>query len=240
MISQNLLFQFFWRICLLREILVLGLTLNILLIFCVSVQTTGRSRTFSTSVNIHADGVFWWCYSDLSFQHGLMIIFVFDWCRFDLNSSDVFVSDICLVDLAACPGALCWVVVVVQVQLTALCCLQNLPAMRYGTQVRMLSNQVPLLPGETLQTTGVFSLYLSVCVRRVFKNVTLILLIKFFTCQHMIICCCCLFLLHAVKDVMYICPFSGLVTGTLTITDYKLYFTSLERVLQTSNALVVS
>ncbi|XP_056155965.1 myotubularin-related protein 1a isoform X1 [Lampris incognitus] len=31
------------------------------------------------------------------------------------------------------------------------------------------------------------------------------------------------------KDVMYICPFSGLVTGTLTITDYRLYFTSLER-----------
>ncbi|KAM4611918.1 myotubularin-related protein 1a isoform 2-T2 [Polymixia lowei] len=31
------------------------------------------------------------------------------------------------------------------------------------------------------------------------------------------------------KDVMYICPFSGLLTGTLTITDYKLYFTSLER-----------
>uniref|UniRef100_A0A3P9DL91 Myotubularin related protein 1a n=1 Tax=Maylandia zebra TaxID=106582 RepID=A0A3P9DL91_9CICH len=29
-----------------------------------------------------------------------------------------------------------------------------------------------------------------------------------------------------VKDVMYICPFSGLVTGTLTITDYKLYFIS--------------
>lgn len=35
----------------------------------------------------------------------------------------------------------------------------------------------------------------------------------------------------AVKDVMYICPFSGLVNGTLTITDYKLYFTSVERVL---------
>uniref|UniRef100_A0A4W6E8G4 phosphatidylinositol-3,5-bisphosphate 3-phosphatase n=1 Tax=Lates calcarifer TaxID=8187 RepID=A0A4W6E8G4_LATCA len=32
-----------------------------------------------------------------------------------------------------------------------------------------------------------------------------------------------------VKDVMYICPFSGLVSGTLTITDYKLYFTSVER-----------
>lgn len=38
-------------------------------------------------------------------------------------------------------------------------------------------------------------------------------------------------LLTAVKDVMYICPFSGLVNGTLTITDYKLYYTSLERVL---------
>uniref|UniRef100_A0A3B4TLY9 phosphatidylinositol-3,5-bisphosphate 3-phosphatase n=1 Tax=Seriola dumerili TaxID=41447 RepID=A0A3B4TLY9_SERDU len=61
----------------------------------------------------------------------------------------------------------------------------NLPALRYGAQVRMSQNQVPLLPGETVQTT--------------------------------------------VKDVMYICPFSGLVTGTLTITDYKLYFSSVER-----------
>ncbi|XP_051755588.1 myotubularin-related protein 1a isoform X11 [Ctenopharyngodon idella] len=32
-----------------------------------------------------------------------------------------------------------------------------------------------------------------------------------------------------VKDVMYICPFSGAVTGTLTVTDYRLYFVSLER-----------
>uniref|UniRef100_A0AAY5F3L6 Myotubularin related protein 1b n=1 Tax=Electrophorus electricus TaxID=8005 RepID=A0AAY5F3L6_ELEEL len=32
------------------------------------------------------------------------------------------------------------------------------------------------------------------------------------------------------KDVMYICPFSGAVSGTLTITDYKLYFKSLARV----------
>ncbi|XP_060951770.1 myotubularin-related protein 1a isoform X2 [Limanda limanda] len=32
-----------------------------------------------------------------------------------------------------------------------------------------------------------------------------------------------------VKDVMYICPFSGLVNGTLAITDYKFYFTSVER-----------
>ncbi|KAK7130756.1 hypothetical protein R3I94_016036 [Phoxinus phoxinus] len=32
-----------------------------------------------------------------------------------------------------------------------------------------------------------------------------------------------------VKDVMYICPFSGVVRGTLTITDYKLYFKSLTR-----------
>lgn len=36
----------------------------------------------------------------------------------------------------------------------------------------------------------------------------------------------------AVEDVMYICPFSGLVNGTLTITDYKLYFTSVERVMR--------
>ncbi|XP_076829823.1 myotubularin-related protein 1a isoform X9 [Brachyhypopomus gauderio] len=31
------------------------------------------------------------------------------------------------------------------------------------------------------------------------------------------------------KDVTYICPFTGAVTGTLTLTDYKLYFISLER-----------
>uniref|UniRef100_A0A3B5BIC2 phosphatidylinositol-3,5-bisphosphate 3-phosphatase n=1 Tax=Stegastes partitus TaxID=144197 RepID=A0A3B5BIC2_9TELE len=53
------------------------------------------------------------------------------------------------------------------------------------TQVKMSQNQVPLLPGETIQTT--------------------------------------------VKDVMYICPFSGLLNGTLTVTDYKLYFTSMEK-----------
>lgn len=39
----------------------------------------------------------------------------------------------------------------------------------------------------------------------------------------------------AVKDVMYICPFSGLVNGTLTITDYKLHFANVERVRQTSH-----
>uniref|UniRef100_A0A7N6FC59 phosphatidylinositol-3,5-bisphosphate 3-phosphatase n=1 Tax=Anabas testudineus TaxID=64144 RepID=A0A7N6FC59_ANATE len=63
----------------------------------------------------------------------------------------------------------------------------NPTGLRYGAQTRMFQNQVPVLPGETIQTT--------------------------------------------VKDVMYICPFSGLVSGTLTITDYKLYFTSVERVL---------
>ncbi|XP_066570993.1 myotubularin-related protein 1a isoform X2 [Amia ocellicauda] len=31
------------------------------------------------------------------------------------------------------------------------------------------------------------------------------------------------------KDVMYICPFTGAVSGTLTVTDYKLYFKSMER-----------
>ncbi|XP_055035838.2 myotubularin-related protein 1b isoform X1 [Misgurnus anguillicaudatus] len=31
------------------------------------------------------------------------------------------------------------------------------------------------------------------------------------------------------KDVMYICPFSGVVRGTLTITDFKLFFKSLAR-----------
>ncbi|XP_061920963.1 myotubularin-related protein 2-like isoform X1 [Entelurus aequoreus] len=61
----------------------------------------------------------------------------------------------------------------------------NLPALRYGARVRMLQNQVPLLPGENIQT--------------------------------------------AIQDVMYICPFNGLLNGTLTITDYKLYFSSMER-----------
>ncbi|XP_028829174.1 myotubularin-related protein 1a isoform X4 [Denticeps clupeoides] len=31
------------------------------------------------------------------------------------------------------------------------------------------------------------------------------------------------------SEVMYICPFTGAVSGTLTVTDYKLYFISLER-----------
>ncbi|XP_060888088.1 myotubularin-related protein 1a isoform X4 [Labrus mixtus] len=62
---------------------------------------------------------------------------------------------------------------------------QNLPALRYGAQGKMFQNQIPLLPGESIQTT--------------------------------------------VKDVMYICPFSGLVNGTLTITDYKLYFSGTDR-----------
>uniref|UniRef100_A0AAZ3PK92 Myotubularin related protein 1a n=1 Tax=Oncorhynchus tshawytscha TaxID=74940 RepID=A0AAZ3PK92_ONCTS len=35
--------------------------------------------------------------------------------------------------------------------------------------------------------------------------------------------------IHYFSDVMYICPFTGLVTGTLTSTNYKLYFISLER-----------
>ncbi|XP_077356277.1 myotubularin-related protein 1a isoform X1 [Festucalex cinctus] len=32
-----------------------------------------------------------------------------------------------------------------------------------------------------------------------------------------------------IEDVTYICPFSGLLNGILTITDYKLYFSSTER-----------
>uniref|UniRef100_UPI00398F0ED6 myotubularin-related protein 1b isoform X2 n=1 Tax=Pristiophorus japonicus TaxID=55135 RepID=UPI00398F0ED6 len=31
------------------------------------------------------------------------------------------------------------------------------------------------------------------------------------------------------KDVTYICPFIGAISGTLTVTDYKLYFKSVER-----------
>uniref|UniRef100_A0A8C5EIJ5 phosphatidylinositol-3,5-bisphosphate 3-phosphatase n=1 Tax=Gouania willdenowi TaxID=441366 RepID=A0A8C5EIJ5_GOUWI len=60
-------------------------------------------------------------------------------------------------------------------------------AVRFGTQGRSAQEQLPLLPGEVVQTT--------------------------------------------VNDVMYICPFSGLINGTLTITNYKLYFTSVEKVL---------
>lgn len=45
--------------------------------------------------------------------------------------------------------------------------------------------------------------------------------------------CVCVYVVCAVKDVMYICPFSGLLNGTLTITDYKLHFSSVERVRQT-------
>uniref|UniRef100_A0AAY4A4E5 phosphatidylinositol-3,5-bisphosphate 3-phosphatase n=1 Tax=Denticeps clupeoides TaxID=299321 RepID=A0AAY4A4E5_9TELE len=40
---------------------------------------------------------------------------------------------------------------------------------------------------------------------------------------------CFLVFFSPAKDVMYICPFSGAVSGTLTITDYKLYFKSLAR-----------
>uniref|UniRef100_A0A667XQA0 phosphatidylinositol-3,5-bisphosphate 3-phosphatase n=1 Tax=Myripristis murdjan TaxID=586833 RepID=A0A667XQA0_9TELE len=77
---------------------------------------------------------------------------------------------------------LCWLYCV---QLTGLCSVQNRPVLRDRRHVQMDQDQVPLLPGESIQTVA--------------------------------------------KDMMYICPFSGLVTGTLTITDYKLYFTSLER-----------
>lgn len=32
------------------------------------------------------------------------------------------------------------------------------------------------------------------------------------------------------KDVTYICPFTGAVRGTLTVTNYRLYFKSMERI----------
>uniref|UniRef100_A0A4X2JUP3 GRAM domain-containing protein n=1 Tax=Vombatus ursinus TaxID=29139 RepID=A0A4X2JUP3_VOMUR len=32
-----------------------------------------------------------------------------------------------------------------------------------------------------------------------------------------------------VKNVMYICPFMGAVSGTLTVTDFKMYFKNVER-----------
>jgi len=32
-----------------------------------------------------------------------------------------------------------------------------------------------------------------------------------------------------VKDVMYICPFMGAVSGSLTVTDFKMYFKNVER-----------
>ncbi|KAH0630836.1 hypothetical protein JD844_004126 [Phrynosoma platyrhinos] len=31
------------------------------------------------------------------------------------------------------------------------------------------------------------------------------------------------------KDVMYICPFTGAISGTLTVTDFKMYFKNVER-----------
>ncbi len=31
------------------------------------------------------------------------------------------------------------------------------------------------------------------------------------------------------KDVMYICPFMGAVSGTLTVTDFRMYIKSVER-----------
>ena len=40
---------------------------------------------------------------------------------------------------------------------------------------------------------------------------------------------CGLFFFSA-KDVTYICPFTGAVRGTLTVTNYRLYFKSMERV----------
>lgn len=38
------------------------------------------------------------------------------------------------------------------------------------------------------------------------------------------------FCLFPAKDVMYICPFMGAVSGTLTVTDFKMYFKNVERV----------
>lgn len=40
------------------------------------------------------------------------------------------------------------------VALTDMNLLQNLPTPRYGAQIKRFQNQVPLLPGETIQTTG--------------------------------------------------------------------------------------
>ncbi|KAJ0055793.1 hypothetical protein NL108_011385, partial [Boleophthalmus pectinirostris] len=87
----------------------------------------------------------------------------------------------------------------------------NLPTLRYGAQLKMSQNQVPLLPGENIHLTGARP--------GVFKSKAI------FICIVNLMA----FLLIPVKDVMYICPFSGLVNGTLTITDYKLYFSGVER-----------
>lgn len=104
----------------------------------------------------------------------------------------------------------------VVVPLTCLCRVQSLPALRYGAQGKMFQSQIPLLPGETIQTTGEPP-HLSLSDEPVCSTV----------CSPM---CSPMCSVSAVKDVMYICPFSGLVNGTLTITDYKLYFSSTERV----------
>lgn len=144
-----------------------------------------------------------------------------------------------------------------------LCFIQNLPALRYGAQVKMFQNQAPLLPGETIQTTGKrLSVISASCWPLEFTCVQVDMFNFWLNWRfnpHMIHIAHCLCRRHqqtvqqcahcqkngcklvcvcvfpcAVKDVIYVSPFSGLVNGTLTITDYKLYFTSLERVAQIS------
>ncbi|PWA14756.1 hypothetical protein CCH79_00014501 [Gambusia affinis] len=77
----------------------------------------------------------------------------------------------------------------------------NRPALGFGTLVKLSPNQVPLLPGETVQITGT------------------VLLFHAFDFHHHIC--------HSLISSLFShSAFNhGLITGTLTITDYKLYFT---------------
>uniref|UniRef100_A0A3Q2XC48 phosphatidylinositol-3,5-bisphosphate 3-phosphatase n=1 Tax=Hippocampus comes TaxID=109280 RepID=A0A3Q2XC48_HIPCM len=99
-------------------------------------------------------------------------------------------------------------------------CLQNPAAPRLKMSEKMTA--VPLLPGEKIQTTSEFPMlgqqhFGFSCDRQPY----FIYLFIYFCPSFSPIC--------AVEDVTYICPYRGLLNGTLTITDYKLYFSSMER-----------
>lgn len=81
-------------------------------------------------------------------------------------------------------------------------------------------DELPLVPGESIKITGE-------CFPELLHTTPCDISHKRLLLQNPGIFDCSL---SVVKDVMYICPFTGAVTGTLTITDYKLYFVSLERV----------
>lgn len=89
-------------------------------------------------------------------------------------------------------------------------------------------DEVPLVPGESIKITGE-------CFPELLHTKSHDISHELLLLQHPGTSVCSL---SAAKDVMYICPFTGAVTGTLTITNYKLYFVSLERVSDGLNALI--